>query len=198
MWENQRKKYHRSIDGRSPGEGDFFIFRNGIRDVKDRSDTMSGFEIPKKVQRLHEDIQPQELRYHKRRVAVTKEFTFDSAHHLHLYEGKCKSLHGHTYRLVVTMSGFVDEIGICVDFSKIKEIYEEAIKSRLDHRYLNEVLPPMNTTAENMIVWIWEEMDKKLEQLALKSQGIRLEELVLYETPTSYAALKREWMEAND
>jgi 6-pyruvoyltetrahydropterin/6-carboxytetrahydropterin synthase len=198
MWENQRKKYHRSIERRSPGEGDFFIFRNGIHHAYDRSETMSGFEIPQRVQRLHEDIQPRELRYHKRRVAVTKEFTFDSAHHLHLYEGKCKSLHGHTYRLVVTVSGFVNEIGICVDFSAIKEIYEGAIKSRLDHRYLNEALPPMNTTAENMIVWIWEELDKKLEEYELTSQGARLEELVLYETPTSYATLKREWMEAND
>jgi 6-pyruvoyltetrahydropterin/6-carboxytetrahydropterin synthase len=156
---------------------------------------MSEYRIPEKVQRLHVDIVPEQLRYHKRRVALTKEFTFDSAHHLHLYEGKCKSLHGHTYRLIVTVSGFVNEIGICVDFSDIKKIYEETIKQKLDHKYLNEVLPPMNTTAENMIVWIWEEIAGKLDELGLTALGTRLEELVLYETPTSYATLKREWME---
>lgn len=155
---------------------------------------MSGYEIPKKVQRLYEDIQPSDLRYHTRRVALTKEFTFDSAHHLHLYEGKCKNMHGHTYRLIMTLSGYVNEIGICVDFSDMKRIYEETIKQRLDHRYLNEVMPAMNTTAENMIVWIWEELDRKLMEEGLAAQGTRLEELVLYETPTSYATLKREWM----
>lgn len=156
---------------------------------------MAEYLIPKKIQCLHDDIHPEHLRYHKRRVAVTKEFTFDAAHHLHLYEGKCKSLHGHTYKLVITVSGFVNEIGICIDFSDIKKMYEEAIKNRLDHRYLNEVLPLMNTTAENMIVWIWEELDRFLESNGEKQRGTRLEELVLYETPTSYATLKREWME---
>ncbi|ERI08233.1 6-carboxytetrahydropterin synthase QueD [Aneurinibacillus aneurinilyticus] len=159
---------------------------------------MSGFEIPRSVQLLYEDIQPEQLRYHQRRVALTKEFTFDSAHHLHLYEGKCKSLHGHTYKLIITMSGFVDDIGICVDFGDIKKVYEHTIKARLDHKYLNEVLPPMNTTAENMIVWIWEQIDEEIEYRGWKKHGTRIEELVLYETPTSYATLKREWMEDND
>ncbi|WP_027415097.1 6-carboxytetrahydropterin synthase QueD [Aneurinibacillus terranovensis] len=155
---------------------------------------MSDYMIPEKIQRLHTNIRPEELRYHHRRVALTKEFTFDAAHHLHLYEGKCKSLHGHTYKLVMTVSGFVNEIGICIDFSEMKKIYEDTIKAKLDHRYLNEVLPPMNTTAENMIVWIWEEMDHRLNEMGFIEKGTRLEELVLYETPTSYATLKREWM----
>lgn len=156
---------------------------------------MSGFQIPQRVQRLHADIGPDQLRYHRRRVALSKEFTFDAAHHLHLYEGKCKNLHGHTYKLVITVSGFVDDIGICVDFGDIKKAYEKTIKAQLDHKYLNEVLPPMNTTAENMIVWIWEQLDREAECLGWKERGTRLEELVLYETPTSYATLKREWME---
>ena len=144
------------------------------------------------------DIERHELRYHRKRVAVTREFTFDAAHHLHLYEGKCKNLHGHTYRLVITVSGFVDEIGIAVDFGEIKRIYKEEIEARLDHRYLNEVLPNMNTSAENMIVWIWEALDGRLAQEGWKKRGCRLEELVLYETPTSRATMKREWMEVGD
>lgn len=156
------------------------------------------FMIPKNVQKLGEDIFENELKYHHRRVAVTKEFTFDAAHHLHCYDGKCKNLHGHTYKLVITISGYVNEIGIAVDFSDIKKIYNETIKKKLDHRYLNEVLPKMNTTAENMIVWIWEQIDARLEEDGLKKLGTRIEELVLYETPTSYATLKREWMEADE
>lgn len=156
---------------------------------------MAEFKIPEKIQCLHGDIKPEHLRYHNRRVAVTKEFTFDAAHHLHMYEGKCKSLHGHTYKLQITVSGFVNEIGICVDFTDIKKMYEEVVKDRLDHRYLNEVLPLMNTTAENMIVWIWEQLDGYVTASGEKERGTRLEELVLYETPTSYATLKREWME---
>lgn len=113
------------------------------------------YEIPRKVQALGVDIQKNQLRYHDRDVLVSKEFTFDSAHHLHCYEGKCQSLHGHTYKPQVVMRGKVDERGITIDFADIKRIAKERVIDRLDHRYLNEVLPPMNTTAENMVVWMY-------------------------------------------
>jgi 6-pyruvoyltetrahydropterin/6-carboxytetrahydropterin synthase len=156
------------------------------------------YKIPKDVQVLGRDISSDQLKYHNKRVAVCKEFTFDAAHHLHCYEGKCKNLHGHTYKLVITMSGFVNEIGIAVDFGEIKAIFKKAIDEKLDHRYLNEVLPPMNTTAENMIVWIWEQLDEELNTRGLSAMGHRLEELKLYETPTSFAVIKREWMVENE
>lgn len=156
------------------------------------------YVIPKKVEKIGEDIQQHELKYHHKRVAVTKEFTFDAAHHLHCYEGKCKNLHGHTYKLIIMISGYLNEVGLAMDFGDIKKMYEVVVKQKLDHRYLNEVLPNMNTTAENMIVWIWEELDNYLVKEGLKEKGHRLEELVLYETPTSYATLKREWMVENE
>lgn len=159
---------------------------------------MTEFHVPNKVQTLHSDILPSQLRYHQRRVAVSKEFIFDAAHHLHLYEGKCQSLHGHTYKLVVTVSGIPSEIGITVDFSDLKAIYRESIEPHLDHRYLNEALPPMNTTAENMVVWIWEQFDAALSRRGLKTAGCRVEEVKLYETPTSFATAKREWMESDE
>jgi 6-pyruvoyltetrahydropterin/6-carboxytetrahydropterin synthase len=151
------------------------------------------YEIPRKVQALGVDIQKNQLRYHDREVLVSKEFTFDSAHHLHCYEGKCQSLHGHTYKLQVVMRGKVDERGITIDFADIKRIAKERVIDRLDHRYLNEVLPPMNTTAENMVVWMYEQLEA-----ALKDEGlfpaIRLEEVRLWETPTSYAAVTASMM----
>ncbi|HJV45339.1 MAG TPA: 6-carboxytetrahydropterin synthase QueD [Bacillota bacterium] len=154
---------------------------------------MSQYKIPEKVQKLGVDINLDQLKYHHRRVGVVKEFTFDAAHHLHAYDGKCVNLHGHTYRLIMKWSGYVNAIGIVVDFSAVKQIFKERIESRMDHQYLNEILPPMNTTAENMIVWIWEELTDALSNY--QEQSVRLEELTLYETPTSYAFLKREWME---
>ncbi|MCP1309490.1 6-carboxytetrahydropterin synthase QueD [Paenibacillus tyrfis] len=146
------------------------------------------YEIPKKVQTLGEDIQRSELKYHDREVLVSKEFTFDSAHHLHCYEGKCKSLHGHTYKLQVMMRGKVDDRGITIDFADIKRIAKERIIDRLDHRYLNEALPPMNTTAENMVVWMYEQLRDALQSEGL-FPAVRLEEVRLWETPTSYAAV---------
>ncbi|MDF2605875.1 MAG: queD, partial [Bacillales bacterium] len=62
--------------------------------------------------------------------------------------------------------------------------------------YLNETLPPMNTTAENMVVWIFEKMEESLSNHPElnKEQEVRLEFVKLYETPTSYAEVKREWI----
>lgn len=155
---------------------------------------MSNFRIVNKLQKIDTDIQKSQLNYHSKRVLVSKEFTFDAAHHLHNYEGKCKNLHGHTYRAVLGVSGYTDERGLMIDFGDIKNIWKEKIEIYLDHRYLNETLPPMNTTAENIVVWIYEKLH---EALLDKHQhnGARVEFIRLYETPTSYAEARREWME---
>ncbi|GIP33932.1 6-carboxytetrahydropterin synthase QueD [Paenibacillus sp. J2TS4] len=152
------------------------------------------YNIPTKVQILGQDIRPDQLKYHHKEVLVSKEFTFDSAHHLHCYEGKCKNMHGHTYKLQVVMKGKVDERGLVIDFADIKRITKERVVDRLDHQYLNEVLPPMNTTAENMIVWMYEQIHEGLVQEGLHP-AVQLEELRLWETPTSYAAITRSMME---
>lgn len=155
---------------------------------------MYGFRIVDKLQKIDEDIRRDQLKYHSKRVLVSKEFTFDAAHHLHNYEGKCKNLHGHTYKVIFGISGFVDERGLMMDFGDIKEIWKNEIEIFLDHRYLNETLPPMNTTAENMVVWIYEKMAAVLNQLE-SNKGARVEFVRLYETPSAYAEARREWME---
>ncbi|MGE5704628.1 MAG: 6-carboxytetrahydropterin synthase QueD [Clostridia bacterium] len=147
------------------------------------------FRIVERLQTFEKDIQKEQLKYHQKRVLVSKEFTFDAAHHLHSYEGKCKNLHGHTYKVVFGISGFVNDIGITIDFGEIKAIWKEHIETYLDHRYLNETLPPMNTTAENMVVWLFEQMERHM------TDGNRVEFVRLFETPTSYAEARREWME---
>ncbi|MBY0098151.1 6-carboxytetrahydropterin synthase QueD [Mesobacillus maritimus] len=157
---------------------------------------MTEFRIVDKLQKIDVDIDRNQLKYHSKRVLVSKEFTFDASHHLHNYEGKCKNLHGHTYRVIFGISGYVDDRGLMIDFGDIKEIWKSDIEIYLDHRYLNETLPPMNTTAENMVVWIYEKMVAALttEENLKKYKGARVEFVRLYETPTSYAEARREWM----
>lgn len=164
---------------------------------KERKRSMYDFRIVDQLQKLGEDIQRSELRYHSKRVLVSKEFTFDAAHHLHGYEGKCKNLHGHTYKVIFGISGYPNEIGMTIDFGDIKEIWKNEIEIYLDHRYVNETLPPMNTTAENMVVWMYEKTVKALNRSENKEKyaGIQVEFIRLYETPTAYAEVRREWME---
>ncbi|MES5954024.1 6-carboxytetrahydropterin synthase QueD [Bacillus fungorum] len=159
-------------------------------------DNFFGFRIVENLQQMDKDIQRKQLKYHNKRVMVSKEFTFDAAHHLHCYEGKCKNLHGHTYKVVFGISGYVNEIGLAIDFGDIKEIWKNEIEIYLDHRYLNETLPAMNTTAENMVVWIYEKMAEALikDDRANEYKGARVEFVRLFETPTSYAEVRREWM----
>ncbi|MDX8045865.1 6-carboxytetrahydropterin synthase QueD [Gracilibacillus sp. S3-1-1] len=152
---------------------------------------MYGFRIVEDLQKIDQDIKREQLKYHQKRVLVSKEFSFDAAHHLHCYDGKCKNLHGHTYKVVFGISGFVDDVGIVIDFGDIKQIWKEKIEILLDHRYLNETLPKMNTTAENMVVWIFEQMEEALQDF---SNQCRVEFVRLFETATSYAEARREWM----
>ena len=159
--------------------------------------TPGEFRIVESLQKFGTDITADQLRYHNRRVMVSKEFTFDAAHHLHAYEGKCKNLHGHTYKVVFGISALPDEAGITVDFGTIKSIWKDGIEDYLDHRYLNETLPPMNTTAENMVVWLYEQMEESL--IKANGQGqmreARTEFVRLFETPNSFAEIRREWMQ---
>lgn len=112
---------------------------------------------------------------------ASKEFTFDSAHFLPRYNGPCKRLHGHTYRLIVS----VIEIShlkrdMVIDFAKLKKIVKKEILDRYDHRCLND-LPEYKycrrPTAENMVEEIWRRLRKLLPGLY---------EIKLWETPTSF------------
>lgn len=126
------------------------------------------------------------------KLLVVKEFTFDSAHMLPEYDGPCRFLHGHTYRLQVGVSGEVDpKTGMVLDFKDIKNQIRARIVDHLDHSYLNEPIggdifvpgfPKHMPTAENMVLWIRD----RLIQLGTDVAFVRL-----WETPTSYA----EWRE---
>lgn len=83
---------------------------------------------------------------------LTIEASFSSAHNLRGYEGACENLHGHNWKVEVSVSAArLDSLGMVVDFRKIKTATKVVIDG-LDHKYLNEV-PPFNgenPTAENI------------------------------------------------
>ena len=87
-------------------------------------------------------------------MIVKRTFDFEAAHRLPHHPGKCRELHGHSYRLVVSVDRPVDPVsGLAVDFSDVKDAVKREAVDRLDHRYVNELIE--NPTAENMAVWIW-------------------------------------------
>jgi 6-pyruvoyltetrahydropterin/6-carboxytetrahydropterin synthase len=108
-------------------------------------------------------------------MLVTKEFTFDSAHYLPHYQGKCEQVHGHTYKLQVTVKSPVEEeTGLAMDFCELKEIVIEKVIKVIDHTSLNEIIPI--PSAENIAIWIWEKLKNDLS----------LYEIKIWETPTSF------------
>ena len=115
---------------------------------------------------------------------VSVEHTFAAAHALRGYKGKCENLHGHNYRVRVTVEGGeLNSIGILVDFVDIKRLLRESIEY-LDHRFVNE-LPPFDTvnpTAENMAKYFYERMQAALDA--------RVKEVLVWETDTSVATYR--------
>lgn len=91
---------------------------------------------------------------------VTKEFSFEAAHSLpHLPFGhKCRELHGHSYKVVVAVSGelLLGAEAWLMDYADISR-FMEPIVIRLDHHNLNEILA-CKTTAENLAAWIFSEL----------------------------------------
>ncbi len=90
-------------------------------------------------------------------MLVTREFTFDAAHFLTNYYGKCERLHGHSYKLQVTLEGEVQSHGMVIDFVVLKRMVQKQVLDRLDHRLLNDVIE--NPSAERVVQWIWEQLE---------------------------------------
>lgn len=90
-------------------------------------------------------------------MEIWKEFTFEAAHLLpNVADGhKCKRLHGHSYRVRISVDAEVDAtLGWVVDFAEIAEAFEP-IHKRLDHYYLNDIEGLENPTSEVLARWIW-------------------------------------------
>lgn len=123
------------------------------------------------------------------RLTVVKQFTFDAAHYLPDYDGPCRRVHGHTYKLEVGYNGHIDEhTGMVMDFGELKKRIEEGFVKKLDHSLLNERF--INPTAEVVLEWICLILKgrERVDQSVPKLEFIRL-----WETPTSYVEWRKEW-----
>ena len=139
-------------------------------------------------------------------IRITKEFTFETGHALHGYDGLCKNVHGHSYKLSVSVKGrpINDpnhvKNGMVIDFSDLKKIVKEEIVDQFDHSMIfnkntphvelakelqdrghNVLLVDYQPTSEMMVIDFAEKIDKRLPK------HIKLHSLKLQETDTSFA-----------
>ncbi len=139
------------------------------------------------------------------KIRLTKEFTFEMAHALWNYDGKCRHIHGHSYRLFVTVIGEPNndpnnvKYGMVMDFGDLKKIVREEIIDTQDHAVIlsKEIdtrdwlnvdqmfdkceFVDYQPTCENLIADYAERIKKHLPE------NVKLHSLKLYETHTSYA-----------
>ncbi|MFH0797657.1 MAG: 6-carboxytetrahydropterin synthase QueD [Candidatus Omnitrophota bacterium] len=105
-------------------------------------------------------------------VAVTD--SFSAAHHLRGYQGKCENLHGHNWKISVTLSAEqVNEIGMAIDFAEVKRILS-AILQELDHTFLNQhpYFQKVNPTSENIARYIFDQFSSRLPDKKVKVAGV--------------------------
>jgi 6-pyruvoyltetrahydropterin/6-carboxytetrahydropterin synthase len=117
-------------------------------------------------------------------VLIRKSFTFEAAHVLPNHPGKCSRLHGHSYRLDVTLAGPLQPdgpaAGMVEDFEVVSRVVKAAVIAELDHRSLNELIE--NPTAENIVRWVWGRLSAELPLLT---------ELTLWETRKACVVLSK-------
>ncbi|MDD2290167.1 MAG: 6-carboxytetrahydropterin synthase [Bacteroidales bacterium] len=137
---------------------------------------------------------------------ITREFRFEGAHALTHYDGKCRHIHGHSYRLMVTVKGEPSLVpgdpksGMIMDFNDLKKIVTRYIIEPLDHSLMLRQDAPLSRELaqhyDNVIIF---DFQPTCEQLVLHIARIlepvitppnRLHRVRLYETPTSFA----EWV----
>jgi 6-pyruvoyltetrahydropterin/6-carboxytetrahydropterin synthase len=114
---------------------------------------------------------------------------FAAAHNLRNYKGKCENLHGHNYKVRVTLSGAeLDATGLLYDFVHLKQVIHTVIHS-LDHKYLNELAPfdVLNPSAENIARHIYDEAVKQMHQAP---SGAAIASITVWETETSAATYR--------
>lgn len=138
-------------------------------------------------------------------IRVTREFTFEMAHVLWNYDGPCRNVHGHSYRLFVTISGKpINDIknpknGMVMDFTDLKNIVLREVVDVFDHAvavskdfdsdkmemlsktFGNTVVVDYQPTCENLVADFAERIGNHMPS------GIELHSLTLYETAKSYA-----------
>lgn len=115
---------------------------------------------------------------------------FEAAHRLADYPGKCCRLHGHNWKVEVTVGGEgLDDLGMLIDFRVLKQEVNKVIET-LDHYYLNEIEPfrTVNPTAENIARYVYQELKSHL----VVSRGVAVTLVKVWESPHSAAVYREE------
>ena len=120
-------------------------------------------------------------------VQLSKTMEFSAAHLLRDHPGNCRNLHGHTWKLEVTVEAEVQEpSGLSMDFKSLKHLIQVHVINRLDHSYLNNELSIPNPTAEHLCVWIWNALHQVLNE-----EGVMLHSITLWESSDSKCYIDR-------
>ena len=109
------------------------------------------------------------------------ETTFDGAHHLINYPGKCANLHGHTWKVRVELAGTPNHLGMVLDFGEIKQLMLVVV-GKYDHQDLNTFLG--QPTAENLAQRIFNDMTDELFRQGYKD--VALITVTVWESPHAY------------
>ncbi len=120
---------------------------------------------------------------------VSVDETFSSGHALRGYKGKCENVHGHNYKVRVTLAGpELDSIGLLYDFVHLKQAIQGVIRT-LDHRFLNDFAPfdTVNPSAENIARHIYEEIGKQMKTVA---NGAEISQVTVWETDVTSATYR--------
>ncbi|MGH9374571.1 MAG: 6-carboxytetrahydropterin synthase QueD [Terriglobia bacterium] len=118
---------------------------------------------------------------------VSVEYSFSAGHALRQYKGKCENIHGHNYKVRVTVEGEkLNRAGLLVDFSELKANLR-ALIDRLDHQFLNDLKPfdEVNPSAENLAQYISDGMGSRLQ-----GPDMRLRSVTVWETDSSSATYR--------
>lgn len=113
-------------------------------------------------------------------IKLTKIFMFDSAHFLPEHKGKCSAMHGHSYKLEVTVaranklliSGGSSD-GMVIDFFDLNVVVKDEVINKIDHKILNDIYP-FRTTAENVADHIFDVLTEKLLPYEIIVEKVRL------------------------
>jgi 6-pyruvoyltetrahydropterin/6-carboxytetrahydropterin synthase len=120
---------------------------------------------------------------------VSVEQTFAAGHALRNYKGKCENVHGHNFKVQVTIEGErLDDTGLLVDFIDVKNLMGAVIE-RLDHQFLNEVAPfdVKNPSAENIAEYFHQEMTSGLADTPVP---VWIREVKVWETEIQSASYR--------
>jgi 6-pyruvoyltetrahydropterin/6-carboxytetrahydropterin synthase len=119
---------------------------------------------------------------------ISVDESFAAGHSLRNYRGKCEKVHGHNYKVRVTLEGeTLNAAGLLVDFTELKRVLHAVIE-RLDHEFLNDIPPfdQLNPSAENMAKYFHDEISRGLAAEA----GVRVASVRIWETDTSIATYR--------